>query len=223
VTNERQGDKNWNPTWSIFSLNLEKEFINGKDYKLFDFTLQKGDTFKLEFPNEPSTFMIVDSTDFVLLLDQREYKRLMLRSPNAPDKRFVWVEGVGDIDRFVFYRPAAYGTETTDYKLTCYYYNYNIYYRAPNVFNCDLKSASDDEVTDLRLNIFPNPATDYLHLVTDESLDIEIRSIIGQRVKSISIDGEDDIDISLLEKGMYVLVFRNRSSKVVMSKLFVKL
>lgn len=75
-----------------------------------------------------------------------------------------------------------------------------------------------------KVNIFPNPANDYL---TIESLDkgltlIEINSINGRKIYSGKMEGgSQQIDLSSFEKGVYFITIQ--SEGFVRTEKFIKL
>ncbi len=206
-TVDKQGDNNWQKTGQIFQDSLGKifEFIDNKPYTLFDFTLSKGDTFYLEFPNEPKTALLVDSTDTMILLDNLEYKRLYLSCPTVPGLKLTWVVGVGDITHFYQYRHLCYGKPDFNLTLTCYYYNYNLYYHSINATLCNLKSAAEDEPKSTAISAIPNPTTGLFSLKIEKPIKYTIRSLGGIVCQTGSILPDELINISDLIPGMYVL------------------
>jgi len=56
------------------------------------------------------------------------------------------------------------------------------------------------------LQVYPNPASDKLHLSLQEYTAVEILSLTGERVLEFSqMSGEQTIDVSSLQKGLYIL------------------
>ncbi|MBO4739649.1 MAG: T9SS type A sorting domain-containing protein [Bacteroidales bacterium] len=60
------------------------------------------------------------------------------------------------------------------------------------------------------VNIYPNPARNILHINNVNNADINIYSITGQRVKTINnVNGNQDIDVSDMASGIYILKMYN--------------
>jgi PKD repeat protein len=54
--------------------------------------------------------------------------------------------------------------------------------------------------------IYPNPASDYIHITGLHAADIRIYNLVGEEVLSIThINGEETINISTLDKGLYLV------------------
>ncbi|HAH23184.1 MAG TPA: hypothetical protein DCL77_05400, partial [Prolixibacteraceae bacterium] len=72
------------------------------------------------------------------------------------------------------------------------------------------------------ITVYPNPATDQLRITVngDTNLTGEMYSSLGQLVKQIKLNsnGEVTIDVSSLEKGLYLIKIGNYSSKILISK-----
>lgn len=100
-------------------------------------------------------------------------------------------------------------------------------FRVYSVFNNlgFTSSVGDFSKVDIDINIFPNPATDYITVESSINLgSIEIHTITGKTVRSVHTTSSTAvIDVSDLDKGLYIVhsydVFGNR---VKASKLYKK-
>jgi hypothetical protein len=78
---------------------------------------------------------------------------------------------------------------------------------------------SSNVATDNLISVFPNPATDYVQVKAKGAIDtIKIYSLVGV-LKKVATEG-DNIDISDLSKGMYVIII-DTEGKQVASKLVI--
>jgi hypothetical protein len=78
--------------------------------------------------------------------------------------------------------------------------------------------ASNDAMDDL-ISVFPNPATDYIQVKAKGAIDtIKIYSLVGV-LKKVATEG-DNIDVSDLSKGMYVVIIDTDGQQVA-SKLVI--
>ncbi|WNB17940.1 T9SS type A sorting domain-containing protein [Marivirga arenosa] len=71
------------------------------------------------------------------------------------------------------------------------------------------------------LNIFPNPVTDYISITSNLNIqlkEIEVLSLEGRLIKIFK--GSESIDVSELEKGIYLLKIKAKSGEVI--KRFIK-
>ncbi len=67
------------------------------------------------------------------------------------------------------------------------------------------------------IDIFPNPTTGIIriHGLEGDNTSYEVHNVLGQRLKFGNLDQGQAVDISLLQKGMYVLTLRNGGYKIV--------
>lgn len=76
--------------------------------------------------------------------------------------------------------------------------------------------SSLSELSEVQFSVVPNPAMDYLHLNNIKSLpaDVSITDLTGKRVKSyhISTSKEATLNISDLQKGVYLLIVATQSN-----------
>jgi hypothetical protein len=211
-TMNEQGNANWKPTGRFFVEEDHKvgEVIDNKAYLLFDYSLNAGDTFILAFPNEPVTKLIVESTDFIKLLDGRDYKRLKLICSSLPEVKLTWVEGVGDLNHFYQYRHLCYGQKDYGLSLQCYYYNANCYYRSNPANNCNLMSATEEIVNDTKsanIEIYPNPAFEQFTVVVSDEIQYtyKLTSIYGKIVSTGRLSKREEVNVIGISNGIYIL------------------
>lgn len=75
-----------------------------------------------------------------------------------------------------------------------------------------------------RIAIYPNPVRDMAHLSIPGSLDngqIEIYNLLGSRVYSQAVRSDKDIDLSVLDAGLYIARISD-SGKVIATRKFTK-
>jgi hypothetical protein len=70
------------------------------------------------------------------------------------------------------------------------------------------------------INIYPDPATNYLTIEMQRNAQIEIINIEGQIIKSIASDCKTSVDVSTFARGMYFV--KAKTEDGVMVKKFVK-
>jgi hypothetical protein len=173
-------------------------------YQLFNYNLAVGDTFELKHPIYPNTY-IVRKTGKRLLNDLRYYRTLSLSLIGDSTIVTNWVEGIGDIDTYLFY----YEPNAKDkYNLTCHYFNFMLIYNDADSQVCDLKSNTDDWTDASDLSIYPNPCVDQLNIEVNPSniiKSVEIFNISGQCLLSNDIGSERaTIDIYTWDAGFYL-------------------
>jgi hypothetical protein len=84
-------------------------------------------------------------------------------------------------------------------------------------------TTSISSFNDVTLDVYPNPATDYIRIKSDAVIEkLSIRDIAGRVVSQIdNIDSSQRIDISGLKSGMYVVTIESGTS-VSAQKLIVR-
>lgn len=75
------------------------------------------------------------------------------------------------------------------------------------------------EVESTKVTVFPNPIVDKIHF-SEKLKNIEINNINGKSIQQFKIE-TDHLDLSNLEKGIYVLVAESTDGKRIVEK-FVK-
>lgn len=84
-------------------------------------------------------------------------------------------------------------------------------------------SIDENETSGIASDVYPNPATDALHLNIDENATLSITDIQGRRLleKNVS-EGDNEIDISGLRSGMYIYQVSGDNSENKIGKFIKK-
>jgi len=70
----------------------------------------------------------------------------------------------------------------------------------------DFKASGVDQITAHQIEIFPTIATDKLTLISNLSLkSVSFFSLVGSKIRTILLDGNNSIDITFLKQGCYTL------------------
>lgn len=114
---------------------------------------------------------------------------------------------------------------TTTFSFTATTNKVVIYVRAPLAINSDnevfydnieLRAVTTASVKDVFANnitIYPNPANNFINISTTENIsNVEVYNIVGKRVLSIKNLQNNQVDISNLASGMYMLRLTNGTS-----------
>ena len=99
---------------------------------------------------------------------------------------------------------------------------YSITFGGTAIMNCNQTvDIAQRFESDLKLNIYPNPATNYIKIETNQNSEIEILNTAGQIIKKINMkDNPINIDISNFQKGLYIV--KAISDKGIAIKSFIK-
>jgi Secretion system C-terminal sorting domain len=202
----------------------QRVFINtsNEDVLLYDFSLEVNDTATVY--GAWSMHDIVVTEVNTVLVNETYRKKIVFDELNGWSPGY-WIEGVGS----VYGLPDAALGQITDYSpvLSCFYEGNNLAWDNPD--NEDLQCSSTlstNEIEQVELNFFPNPASEKLNWTLPTTngnsiMQIEIYNSTGQMCKSI-ITNSNQIEISDLASGIYSIRFSNDEKLIGMEKLVVE-
>jgi hypothetical protein len=174
---------------------------------LYNFSLIKGDTFYLKSSSFNPFFMTVLKVDSVILLDGSPRKRIKVLCDKSSRVTFDWIEGLGG----VIQTDSPCVLDGGGAGMTCFYTNNQHIFKTYELWlkdeNCFFKTATK-EIQNDQIEIFPNPANDYLNLHLKEvqisNGYLMIYDALGKSwKKSVITDGENKIDLISLPYGIY--------------------
>ncbi|HEB62252.1 MAG TPA: T9SS type A sorting domain-containing protein, partial [Bacteroidetes bacterium] len=229
-SNEESGYE-WQGDALFFREDSQKVWIynNGTEKLLYDFALEKGDTFRTD--NQDDIYLIVADTDSIELLNGEKRKAIHLYCSNETDTvnypwygLQTWVEGIGYLSGIL--SENSYCMTDNTNTLLCFYNNGEMLYSNPDHTYCWTSGVED--FPEEEAIIFPNPIHDYLRFSADTNIDWQkmvILDMFGNKVFSKNISGyvQDQIDISILPAGTYVLKITDTSNKHIVLKKFTKM
>ncbi len=191
-----------------------------KEYLLYDFSLEVGDTvyvgFELWSSSQPDTAAFkLASIDTITQfgVSRRRFNMLHGYGSNAFFSPMGWIEGIGsDQDPFYPFLCLHHGCESS-YTTLCYdsagvqLYQEDVYFNT-----CDTTMVSIDELEGgVDVTVAPNPFTHNVRITSTASiLDAEVYSLLGELVGSASAMGTV-LNLELpkeLGVGMYVVRIR---------------
>ena len=205
----------------IYSVALGNSIFHGQERILYDFNLEKGDSFKFpttagrypgEFPDSVINVTFYVDTTFY----QNNRKKIDLRFKVNSNFVFstTWVEGIGNLKGWLgysFHRLGFELSETTCNLVQVCEGNLNIHPSRPG--QCNEAILSIDGITN-RMSVSPNPTHNHitLKLPNTELYHITIFNVNGKVVKEIEVEGNENYEISMeYPKGMYYLNATNRN------------
>ena len=93
--------------------------------------------------------------------------------------------------------------------------------------NSSSLSAIENAAEALQIRVYPNPVSDLIHVtVTDKVIGstVKIHSLLGTEVISKNVtEGQEAIDVSSLQQGLYLYNILDKNNKVILSGKFNKL
>ena len=135
----------------------------------------------------------------------------LARTWNTTNNNNIFKLGIGVSNEFLFKGAIddliIYNYAVTDADVT-------------SLFNNNSLSASNFQSNNLKFNLSPNPATDILNISMESELkSVEIYSLLGQKVFT---SDKNQVDVSSLSKGMYMVRVEDVNNGVSMQKLVIE-
>ena len=188
-------------------------------------SLQSGDTFCISSGNYPC--WIVDSVTY------DEGRKVVWFPPVSQSGNFLsaqypyhtcFIEGIGPT--FGPFEIVNRGIAFDLGLLLCVHHNDSLVYMTDTVLGCEQYVISVPEYPDALMKIYPNPATNTLHVEFEGTDDpqgtITVTNITGVVVLTQEChDPVTQLDVSNLSHGLYVVSFRNEKGVIV--RKFVKM
>lgn len=77
---------------------------------------------------------------------------------------------------------------------------------------------------DIKISLFPNPATDYINVQDKDNVvgNVVVYNLAGRKIKSFAIDGNQLLNIMDLPKGMYLIQFTDKRDKLLTTQRLSK-
>lgn len=184
------------------------------DVLLYDFSLQKNDTFLIE----DVCNLIVNEVDSVMLNNGELRKRLKLGIKDEPNwGEEYWIEGIGSNFGVI----SHFGFCYFDYsdRFLCFYSDSELLYpeNPPSCFITPVK-----EIKQNSIKIFPNPFQDFLY-IENEELNIEsyiVYDVAGKLIENGSLEGmNNQINLEQSKSGFYILLLRDKEGNLYSQKL----
>lgn len=177
-----------------------------KEYLLYDFSLNIGDTFRVV--NFQDTNLVLNNIDSILISNHYRKRWEFYNPLNATSK--IWVEGIGDLNG-LFFPFQSHGVEIY-HTLVCYE-DTNVFWHDPRLQGSDCFSISinENEQNLKMVKFYPNPTTAKLNIeltkVPEAFIEVELYDIAGRMIRNNHFSNQMDfsIDISDLQKGVYIL------------------
>ncbi|MFW5663590.1 MAG: T9SS type A sorting domain-containing protein [bacterium] len=180
---------------------------------LYNFSLVEGDEFQ---------HMLVTMVDSIQLLNGTYRKRIEFEHG-----LYSWIEGIGSIEGGLLWSDWGMKKHIPEAWTLCYYENDSLLFMNDDYETCDINFLVNiEETSDKSFSpiIYPNPFTKNLSIsfenpMYSETIEIRIKALDGRVVYNEIIHSDISLNLSFLEKGIYLLLLTNRgitySSKIV--------
>ncbi len=192
--------------------------ISGQEGLIYDYYVEEGDTLDFrntfllphhslyelfcEHSSEPcDTVSVVDAVYYAEINGvNRKHYVLDIYKLSFP---LLFIEGIGSLEGLYYCGYIHIGLTGGDFHVLCAYKNGDLYYDNPNYDFCYLTNTEDFDIAEIQ--IYPNPATSILNIVSEENIEsVEILNISGQVVSFKTVSNNiAKVDISALSSGVY--------------------
>jgi len=202
----------------------KKVFVHkdSSEYILFDFSLNKGDSFYFNFPefiNIPSLYGW-DIVDTVYQTQTIIGLRKTIRFRNS--YHFEWVEEIGST-RWIYYPEEEIKSFLIGnfpyYSLLCAWKNNNQIYLAAGRNTCYIDNTGIQKLSSgNNISLFPNPTTSTFTISknTNEALKFHLYNLMGQQVLNKNlIESETIIERNNLATCTYLFSITNASGRII--------
>lgn len=209
----------------IYSENDKVYYSNGDSFILmYDFSLKTGDTVSVYQQSKyyEDTFTLNCYT--VIKTDSIQINGKILKRQSV-----LPIDSFDPNDKYKFYHYAGYIIERIGNEFSLFgtfidateswgppylkcYSDSEISYQNPKYHNCyGLEGVAENFKID-PIQLYPNPATDNINIISSirQNLTMQVYNAVGQCVMQIELNNlTNNIDISSLTKGIYILKFMN--------------
>jgi hypothetical protein len=207
----------------VYSVILGNSIFHGQERILYDFNLEKGDSFKFsspagrdfrEFPD--SVLNITFHVDTTFYVNNRKEIRFKYLFTPQHVRSITWLEGIGNESGWLGYSYHRLGYELSESSCGLVQVcdeNLKIHPNGPGQCNEAILSV---DFNNYRLSVYPIPTQNNitLKLPNTELYQITIFNVNGKVVKEIELEGNENYEISMgYPKGMYYLNATNRNLK----------
>ena len=183
--NKRVYLKRWSPGLQHF---MEEEVY-------YDFNLQVGDQFEVDYGDEPEYIQLM-TIEEVVLEDGTVRNKFVFDIGWEEDSPEVWIEGVGSLSG-ISWRFIPGWTASGFAKLQCYFEDDNLVWTDGECWD-DVEEKSVESVS-----LYPNPASDIVRVEGITVAEVQVYNALGQLVKMVR--GTNEIDLSGLVEGVYLV------------------
>ena len=178
----------------------------------YDFNLQVGDLFEVGYIDEPEYIQLM-AIEEVVLEDGSVRKMFVFNEGWEEDFPELWIEGVGSLSGINWrYRPGW--TASGFAKLICYFEGDDLVWTGGECWD------GVDETAAEQVSVYPNPAKKNVLIKGIEAAEVQVYNALGQVVKTIQ--GSNEINVSSLAEGVYLLRITDADGKNRVARVAVK-
>ena len=193
-----------------------ERYLNGSEVLLYDFTANVGDSLVCGYGD----YFVLDSISIEQIggVDRKKFwfgleYDFFIGEPYAME---TWIEGIGSDLGLLFC--GSYFFCGGYYKALCFHQNGELVWQNPEYDACLISDV--EEIHDNELTVYPNPAYNLVRINGVEAAEVQVYNTLGQLVKTVR--GTNEIDLSGLVEGVYLLRIRDAVGKNHVARVMVK-
>lgn len=181
----------------------------------YDFNLQVGDLFEVGYGDEPEHIQLM-AIEEVVLEDGTVRNKFVFDIGWEKDPE-VWIEGIGSLAG-IDWRYVPGWTASGFSHLQCYFEDNDLVLTNGECWD-DVEEVGSSTGSGT-LTVFPNPAENFVKIDGIETVEAQVYNTLGQLVKTVR--GTNEIDLSGLAGGVYLLRIMDADGKVYTNKITVQ-
>ena len=182
---------------------------------LYDFTANVGDSLVCGYGD----YFVLDSISIEQIggVDRKKFWfGLEYDFTGEPYAMETWIEGIGS-DLGLLYCGSYYFCGGY-YRALCFHQYGELVWENPEYGTCTFDGV--EETKESGISIYPNPAKDRVIVEGIEAAEVEVYNALGQMVKTVR--GTNEIDLSGLVEGVYLLLITDTEGKNHVARVAVK-
>ena len=182
---------------------------------LYDFTANVGDSLVCGYGD----YFVLDSISIEQIggVDRKKFWfGLEYDFTGEPYAMETWIEGIGS-DLGLLYCGSYYFCGGY-YRALCFHQDGELIWQNPEYDACVITSV--EEINDKVISVYPNPAMETVTIDGVEAAEVQVYNVLGQMVKTVR--GTNEIDLSGLVDGVYLLRITDAERKTFMARMIVK-
>ena len=196
------------------------------EYLLYDFGMNVNDTAVMYWCQNPNceVHVRIDSiaTQHIAGVERRVFYVSSKDAYSDWTWLNTWVEGIGATEGLLYSCHVVSAGGITLHELLCYHEDGELVWQNPIYNTCliDNYDGIQDNTEESGVLVYPNPARDRVVIEGVEADEVQVYNALGQMVKTAR--GTNEIDLSELVEGMYLLRITDADGKNHVARVAVK-
>jgi len=178
---------------------------------LYDFSFEIGDTVCYGGSN---SFIIVEDISDEIMHNGEVRKVFHFSRNGAFIMEDYWIEGIGS--NYGLLIPFGSGIAGGFYKLLCFRENGNLMFYNEEYQTCYKNSVGVNTYNN-QVDIYPNPATNFINITGDRVSTVKMYNNIGQLI--LTQHNTNTINVSALQNGIYLLTIESSTGNMIQKKI----